>query len=251
MASARAGSVRADSVLSVSYGHWRDRYKVATLAVLISDLPMAAEAAAEALKSLVPIFAGNTTLIFASGPSLPNLWSADRSIPFPSIAVNDAWKIAPTADILYATDAHWYLHHKGVPKFEGVKVGYGGPGPAGVIWLQGSGPSGFDERLGWVRHGLNSGYVAVHLAAQLGARRIVMVGFDMRPVNGKAHWFGDHPKRVSRAMPFERWITNFGDLAKIMKGRDVEVVNATPGSALKCFPFVSLDDELCQRALSA
>ena len=213
------------------------------------------ELAAKAAAALEPLrgrFDGQPVLIFASGPSLPKLWSAERPIPFPAIAVNDAWVIAPTADVLYATDAHWWMHHKGVPEFAGVKVGYGGPGPAGIIWLEGSGPTGFDDRLGWVRHGLNSGYSAVHLAVQLGARRIILVGFDMRPVNGKAHFFGDHPKGVSRAMLFERWVTNFGELANILEKLGVEVANVTPDSALKkCFPYVALEDEICDLALSA
>ena len=35
------------------------------------------------------------------------------------IAVNDAWRLAPWADILYACDGRWWRHHKGVPEFTG------------------------------------------------------------------------------------------------------------------------------------
>ena len=55
---------------------------------------LAARAAA-ALDPLIQRFQGQTALIFASGPSLTELWHADRPIPFPSIAVNDAWQIVP------------------------------------------------------------------------------------------------------------------------------------------------------------
>lgn len=199
---------------------------------------------ATALEPLAALFEGRTALVFATGPSLTKLWSPERPIPWPSIAVNDAWKIAPKADILYATDAAWHMHHKGVPDFAGVKVGYQGPGPAGVIWLQGSGGEGYDPRLGYVRHGQGSGYAAVHLAAQLGARRIVLVGFDGRPVNGLAHYFGEHDRAIRKPMPFGVWLERFAVLATELKKRGVEVLNATPGSALRCFPTVRLEDIL-------
>jgi len=33
----------------------------------------------------------------------------------------------------------------------------------------------------------------VNLAVQLGAARILLLGYDMRAVDGKTHWFGEHP----------------------------------------------------------
>lgn len=198
---------------------------------------------ADRLKLLIGRFTRHTALVFASGPSLTKLWSDERPIPLPSIAVNDAWRIVPSADVLYATDAKWWMHHKGVPKFSGVKVGYEGPGPAGVVWLQGSGRTGYDERLGYVRHQWNSGGAAIHLAAQLGAKRIVLVGFDMRPIKGRDHFFGAHPEEIQgrTTSRYDIWIDNLGELAKELRQRKVEVLNATPESALKCWPSVDLE----------
>jgi hypothetical protein len=197
--------------------------------------------AAVALEPLISRFQGQTALIFAPGPSLPTLWRAERSIPYPSIAVNDAWRIASSADILYATDTHWWMHHKGVPQFTGMKVGYQGPGPAGVVWLRDSGGEGYDPRLGWVRHGQSSGHAAAHLAAQLGAERIVLIGFDGKQVNGRSHYFGEHDQAIRRPMPFQLWIERFAILARELAAHGIELVNATPGSALK-LPTVKLED---------
>lgn len=190
-------------------------------------------------------------LVFAPGPSLITLWRGRKS-PLTKICVGDAWcdlrpkskysVIVPDADLVYHTDHRWWSHHKGLPGFSGVRVGYEGPGPAGIIWVQGAGTTGYDHRLGWVCHGMSSGYVAVHLAAQLGARRIVLIGFDMRPVGGKEHYFGEHPREIRKTMPFDRWVPNFGQLERILTAMDVQVLNATPDSALTCFPFVALDD---------
>jgi hypothetical protein len=206
-----------------------------------SDHPIA-----NSLDPLRPLFSGQTALIFASGPSLSKLWNPERPIPRPSIAVNDSWKIAPSADVLYATDVRWWMHHRGVPDFRGVKIGYQGPGPAGIIWLTGTGNEGYDERLGFVRHQWNSGAASIHLAAQLGARRIVLIGFDFRIVGGKHHFFGAHPHEIERVSQsrYDSWAEMMRELAKELKRRKVEVVNATPGSALTIWPPVDLE-EIC------
>jgi hypothetical protein len=200
--------------------------------------------AAAALTPFKDRFTNQTALVFATGPSLTKLWHPERPLLCPAIAVNDAHRIVPGADILYGTDVAWWQHHQAVPGFKGLRVGYRGPGPAGVAWLQGSGTEGFDSRLGYVRHGFNSGHAAVHLAAQLGAVRIVLVGFDMRDPNGKAHFFGNHSRQIERRHldHYARWIGIFAVLAKELEKRGIQVLNATPGSALKCFPFVRLED---------
>lgn len=207
----------------------------------------AAAKAAAALEPLAEVFAGQTALLFAPGPSLTNLWSPERPIPFPSIAVNDAWRIAPNADILYASDKRWWSHHECVPQFHGAKVSCDGNSFREVICLQISGGPGYDPRPGWLRHGSNSGYAALHLAAQLGAKRIVLVGYDMRKVAGRSHFFGEHPPEVrTNVSNYAGWALNYVELGKELAKRGVEVLNATSGSGLgKTFPRVNLE-ELCK-----
>lgn len=210
---------------------------------------VAAARAAEVLAPLVPRFAGRTALVFASGESLTKLWHPDRPILLPSVAVSDAWRIAPGADICYAGDSAWWRHHQSI-EYDGLRVGVpdGSPLPKDVLPLTISGGTGYDPRLGYLRHGHNSGTAATHVAAQLGARRIVLVGFDMRG----GHWFGDHPSGVLRrkeAPRYGQWMTHFAMLGEELKPHGIEIVNATPGSAMTCFPIVRLED-LCP-ALSA
>ena len=203
--------------------------------------------AAAALQPLRARFAGQTALVFASGPSLTQLWHPDRPIPCPSIAVNDAHRIALGADILHASDPHWWSHNQGVPAFRGLKTGFsdGVRPPRPVVELSNGGVRGFDPRLGWARTGNNSGHVGVHLAAQLGAVRIVLVGFDMRVVDGKDHFFGQHPRSVQGrgASKYNEWVEHFGYLAEALSCRGVKVLNATPDSALQpAFGYVPLED---------
>src|SRR5690606_36181457 len=63
-----------------------------------------------------------TVVVVGGGPSLTAA-DVDRaaSRPVRIIAINDAWRLAPRADLLYAADAPWWDHHKGVPAFAGAK----------------------------------------------------------------------------------------------------------------------------------
>jgi hypothetical protein len=203
----------------------------------------AALSAAVALAPLKERFTGELSLIFLPGPSLPKLWQAGRRPEWPSIAVNDAWKIAPDSDILYGTDSRWWRYHKLCPEFKGIKIGANDRTPCPeIINLEFSGEAGFDPRLGWVRHGWSSGYAAAHLASQLGSPTVVLIGADCREVDGKTNFFGHHdPKLGSHPPnPYELWIAKFDGLAKELKKRGVELLSATPGSALR-LPTVDLE----------
>jgi hypothetical protein len=213
----------------------------------------AAAKAAEQLEPLRAWFASRPALIFAPGPSLDLLWHPQRYIPLPSIVINDAWLIAPEADVLYAADQEWWVRREAAPGFRGLRVSAEASGFRHVIPLQLSGPKGYDPRLGWLRHGSNSGYAAIHLAAQLGSSPIVLVGFDMRRVLGRNHYEGHPPELRTNASNYEGWLENFRELRRELAWHGVEILCATPGSRLvsaKVLEAVDLEDFLC-RAPSA
>jgi hypothetical protein len=64
---------------------------------------------------------GGTVVCIGGGPSLTRD-DVDycRGKAF-VIAINDAYKLAPWADALYACDGLWWRWHKGVPSFDGPK----------------------------------------------------------------------------------------------------------------------------------
>jgi len=112
-----------------------------------------------------------------------------------------------------------------------------------VVVMGHGGVAGFDERLTHLRTGSNSGYAATHLAIHLGAARIVLCGFDMRTVGDRAHWFGDHHWRGPHRTDYSIFLYHFRNAAKEFSSR-ATVVNATPGSALTCFPMADLEAAL-------
>ncbi len=204
---------------------------------------------------------GETCAILASGPSMTRA-SADlvqgrcRVIAVSNQGIPNRLRgtmvpaFAPWADVLYAADEQWWrVHSQHALSFPGRKVVIGST-PCGqsrvlrdcadVLMLQNGGRQGFDERPTHLRTGGNSGYQAVHLAAHFGAKRILLLGFDMRGT----HWFGNHPKPLGQCNSYGRWINCFTALAPELKRRGIEVINCTPGSALKCFPFAKIDDVL-------
>lgn len=84
----------------------------------------------------------------------------------------------------------------------------------------------------------NSGASAVSLAVYFGAARVIMIGYDCRKTP-KAHWHGDHVKGLGNAGTVNSWPQRFAKLAEKLRDK-VEIINCTPGSALKCFKTAEL-----------
>jgi hypothetical protein len=85
--------------------------------------------------------------------------------------------------------------------------------------------------IGW---GGNSGFGALNLAVQFGARRIVLVGFDMRLDQG-IHWHGAHPQGLNNPQSayVDRWRRVIDEAAPVLNALGIEVLNASPISALR------------------
>jgi hypothetical protein len=96
--------------------------------------------------------------------------------------------------------------------------------------------------IGW---GGNSGFGAINLAVQFGARRIILVGFDMRIDKG-IHWHGPHKGGLTNpnAKNVERWRRVIEEAAPILGALGVEVINASPVSALGAYPKMSFTEAI-------
>ena len=184
---------------------------------------------------------GATVAVLASGPSMSQA-VADSVRHLPRIAVNTTFKLAPDADVIYAADSMWWLVHRDqVMLCPGWKVTCQArqslhPNvPEGVMVMRWGGTVGFDDRPGYLRTGGNSGYAAIHLAASMGAKTILLYGFDA----SGGHWHGEHPAGSGLANPkdasYRAWIKRADGLAPELTKRGIEVVNCTPGSRLACF----------------
>lgn len=186
---------------------------------------------------LEPIWRGDTVVILATGPSLTvedAEWVRGKARV---IAVNDAYRVAPWADVLYACDDKWWRWHQGVPVFQGRKLSIKCKSYHDVERLCNTGAEGLEtERRDGVRTGRNSGYQAIGVAVLLGATRIVLLGYDMRG----DHFFGAHPD--GSRPPFALCLAVFQTMVQPLRDAGVEVINCTRESALTCFPRQSLHE---------
>jgi hypothetical protein len=186
---------------------------------------------------------GATVAVLGSGPTMSRK-VADSVKHLPRIALNTTHKLAVDADYIYGGDALWWQRHLEVFDCAGWKVSMETRSrtwpnvPERVEVMRWGGQNGFDDRPGYLRSGGSSGYQALHLAASMGAKRILLFGFDCHG----GHWHGDHPNPLGNPMEstYAGWIRAFNALAPLLAERGVEVTNCTPGSKLECFPALEL-----------
>ena len=197
--------------------------------------------------------------ILASGPSLLECLPAlqARAGDVVAVAVNstgvstkdDYGRLRPAAcdwaDMLYAADSCWWrLYCEQALKFPGLKVTASSDVPwADVLYLRPTGPEGFDPLPGTIRTGGNSAYQAMHIAAQAGARKIILCGVDMHTKNG-VHHHGHHPSPLRN--PGEAELTHMARRFTTFPFKDlgIEIVNCSKTSILQCFPKVDIEEAL-------
>lgn len=153
------------------------------------------------------------------------------------IAINTTFRLAPWADHIYACDERWWnKYHDEVREtctgrlwtyYDKVADGFGiskAPIPPG-------------------KTGGNSGNQAARLAiAELGAERLILLGYDMKG----GHWHGSHPQGWPNPNEgnFKTWIGHLGRLRQEFPG--VEFLNATRDTAIppETIPKIALEDAI-------
>ena len=185
---------------------------------------------------------GSTVVCIGGGPSL-TAKDVDAVKGFArTIAINDAYRLAPWADVLYAADRKWIDWHDGVPSFTGPKYTIESRDITPRLdWtvLRNTGYLGLEDDPSGLRAGHNSGYQAINLAVHLGASRIVLLGYDMGPApNGLTHWFGAHPD--GRDSPYDAMREAFATLVEPLAVAGVTVVNCSARTSLTAFPRMSI-----------
>jgi hypothetical protein len=200
-----------------------------------------------------------SVVIIASGPSLTREDAGFCRGKARVIVINDTWRMAPWADVLYAYHAQWWNYHSGVSGFDGHKwtsvpfeddFKLSGDVPLqeaaicrwGLDWIRGKMAAGMSFDEGLIHFGGNGGFQALNLAVLFGAKKIILLGYDMQESDGKSHWHEDHPATIRRNMTFGLWRDKLGEAASGLLDRGISVINCTRRSALNCFPRAILQD---------
>lgn len=221
---------------------------------------------------------GETVAILGGGPSLtPDQVEQCRGLKV--ISVNDAYLLAPWADVLYFADSRWWgwqqdgRERKGFPAlglspeelkaryraFAGLKVSISNAEPmvkeAGVLFLKNHGDNGaahgsiFSDDPTMIATGSNSCYQALNIAILAGAKTILFLGLDGANKAGKQHWFGAHPNGLDPA--FEGIRQHFRSAAPWCAARGITVLNCSPGTSVSAFHRAELADAIAGRFVPA
>lgn len=219
-------------------------------------------------------WAGKTAILLGGGPSLTlehveiarQACGAGRC---KAIAVNDAYLLAPWADVLYAADSAWW---------EWIAAGSDKPAlnltaeqvrerfeafPGERCTIQNSGANVTDAGVHMLRNknfpnhsnelsndpsalatGRNSAFQSVNLAILAGAKTIILLGIDGRPAkDGRTHWSGGHPRPTPPAA-YEEYRRAWSAGEAAIKAAGVRVINASPGTFIDTFQKLALTEAL-------
>jgi hypothetical protein len=168
--------------------------------------------------------------VLASGPSMSQA-VADSVRHLKVVAVSDTFRLAPWADALASQDRAWWRARPEALEFAGRKFGGGMEPPPGV------------ERVPDVASGSNSGVLGIRVARMLGARQIVLLGFD----GGSDHFFGPHTGTLKNTTPQRIPVHHeqHRQEAHACRWLGIEVWNCTPGTAIEHYTKASLESVLC------
>lgn len=201
---------------------------------------------------MTPGFAGRTAFLLGGGPSLdPCEVALLRGRP--TIAINAAAALAPGA-VLFFRDLDWFLRHR--PTVEGWaglaittnRCATAYPKLTRVVTTHGSDfPAPGSQQGGYpvIRYGRSSGHLAVSLAIAMGARRVVLLGYDCRFVGGRSHFHDDYGAPIELVYRTD-FLPAWRGWGAAAERAGVEVLNATAGSAIAEFPFRPLQELLME-----
>jgi len=200
-----------------------------------------------------PWWKGETFFVLASGPSLTRE-VCEKIRGQNAIVINASFRQAPWAPVWFFIDSSIYERYREFVKVWPGEVitmsrtakrelnkrvkrvkGSGDPTSAATVRFP---PVGSEA----IRHGRNSGQTAIGLGIALGGTRCGLLGFDCRVVDVREHHHDDYVGTNRDLDVYAReFAPGYAGWRAAALAAGVEIFNCTPGSAIKEFPFASVD----------
>ena len=173
------------------------------------------------------------------------------------IGINVSFMIGTWIDVVFFGDGSFFLRYKHeLAAFPGLKVSCD-PKTSHYDWVKtlerdadhGKGISQNPRKVSW-NH--NSGAAAISMAVNAGAKRIILLGFDMQLAkNEQQHWHDmyrilvrdRHNGKPPKSLPFDLQLLGFPVIAADAKRIGVEILQIGE-SAITCFQKIKLEDVL-------
>lgn len=194
---------------------------------------------------------GEDCYVVGGGPSLQAFeWARIEGLN--TIGCNSAFCLgAHVVKICIFADKQWWeeIGRKGLPSYGGIVVGSANWMEDVAIdipdWVWYIPREGRKNGLSHTGLGFNNncGSLAINLALRLGAKRVFLLGFDMKMQGQRGNWHDlcyEPPNPTHYPFFLDRMNTVARDLPTMFPGQ--EVINVTDDSALDVFPKVSLKD---------
>lgn len=198
----------------------------------------------------MPDWSDETCIIVASGPSVKNVPLEKARGKAKFVAINNSWKLAPWADILYACDFDWWKSVEGLPEFPGLKITGSRSASQQQSWNLQLLNVTKDDRLNLTEAGTSGGgghggFQTVNMVLQFGCRRIILTGFDLTLSHG-VHWHGSHPKGMNNPTPHNigRMRRSLDNAKATIAELGAKVINASLVSELTSYPKMTFEAAL-------
>lgn len=196
-----------------------------------------------------PDWAGATVVVIGNGTSVLGLdLKPIARAGAKAMVANGGWKTWPKADVLMCSDRHFLAASPDLSGYQGPMIVVTRPEAVAakdrrMVAMRRC----FVERVhgdpwadrGRLIEGHTSTTTNMSLAVLRGAARIVLVGIDLVPGPGNRRRATDEETDdPARAAPrYARQVEHITAHAKLVRAAGVEVVNASPRSALTCYPY--------------
>lgn len=168
------------------------------------------------------------------------------------IGTNVAFKLGNWVSVLYFCDSRFYrMNMEEINNFPNIKAtcssSFGKEIETkmrNVKRLKRDYRGGLSTRRDTINWNQNSGAAAINFAVLAGAKRILLLGFDMCQQEEQTHWHTAYGTVRTHKNVFKRFLQKFPAIAEDARKRGVEILNVCPDSAISSFPKVSLKEVL-------
>lgn len=211
----------------------------------------------KSLQHFSDLLKGDTVYIIGGGPSLKgfdfNLLSGKLTV-----AINSAMHFLTPTAVLWC-DGRWAAQNEdALNALDCYKLGVvtvGNPPPPNdtrIRYTLGrsfpvyrTGTEGYDPTIYRVR-GNNSGSMAINMCCNMGAKKIVLLGFDVGVVENQSHFHSNMQDAIGDHVYINDFLPNFKSLYSGMQmhGVKTEILNASSVSRLDMFPKIRIEDHI-------
>jgi hypothetical protein len=203
---------------------------------------------------------GRTAVVIGNGPSMldqrwPNELARAQRLGAHLMVANGGYRTFPFADVLMCSDRHWLAANADLSDFAGDMIVV--TRPEAVVKVD---PRmvhvkrEFIERMrpgldifrdpGLLVEGHTSTSTNISAAIVRGASRIILVGIDLSPGADMRRRLYDESVDTAEAAAsrYGKQVRHLTAQSVWVKHRRVEVLNASPRSALECYSYVKWED---------